>query len=81
VSKEPEKKKALTEFTFHKYPNDTALLAEGRVRLYVATGDEGYLKRPHMRLVYLNAWEKEWEEDLSVPEMAYELAGERGLLK
>lgn len=57
------------------------MLAEGRVTMYLATGDEGYLTRSHMRLVLRNSWDKEWESDMSVPELAYNLAGERGLLK
>jgi hypothetical protein len=57
------------------------MLAEGRLRMYKATGDEGYLTRPYQRLVFLNSWNKEWEEDYSVPELAYKLAGEQGLIK
>lgn len=57
------------------------MLAEARIKMYVATGDQGYLERPHMRLVFRNDWDKEWESDMSVPELAFELAGQRGLIK
>ena len=57
------------------------MLAEARITMFVGSKDESHLTRPHMRLIYRNDWNKDWERDDSVPELAMKIAKERGLIK
>lgn len=57
--------------------NSVEWVAQARVRMFDATKDEGFLTRPHQRLVRINDWDTEWRDDYDVPIRAQEILRER----